>query len=275
MNSTNRLAVLERTVNLDRVAKLHHLLQGAATASLHDYVAPQMETGLLSDEVLDIARAQQRFSVVLFLATLGCENLPTPNDRHQWLTVYGVLSQAEPPDALDQLNDKLPIWWLTKAMAAPASLSAEALKQGLDTCECDLCDLDAAFELTFDFARFDLGIALIESLHAAELDTQAWLHVANTLVTRFTQYGGELAPSARLPDLARSFARIADALPNVQALSPIKSMLALKAAQVYLRCRHYAEALHECDRCTDAQDQQEAGAIRAQVEKKMRALSTA
>lgn len=272
MQPTHRLLALERIVNLDRVAKLHRLLQANAAKELEDYVAPQLESGLLSDELLNIARGLQRLGVVLFLSTLGHENLAAPNDRQLWMTIYSILSKKHPIDQLENIERELPIWWVTKAIAAPFSLTQEDLKSGFASCNCNLNDLGAAFELAFDWTRHDVIVALIESLQTSALPAEAWLHFANLLITRFTQYSDAWIYNNKISDLAHGFALIRNALPENEAVDPVKSMLSAKAARIYMHCGQYENAIEQSAYCTDPLDQEEAAVVRRLAREKMEVI---
>lgn len=255
--------MLERAVDIDRVLRLRKLIARNDAERLAAYVRSQVESGLLDDEVLDAARALQANAVVLYLATLGAENLPPPNDRAQWLGVYQALLQGSDGAALKQLDDRLPLKHLAQEIGRGEHGDPAALKARLAQCECAQADIDAALTFAFDQRRLDLAQWLIESLRDPSTTMQAWVHITQVLESRYTLYGEGIVARTGLAELAACFDLPLAQLPDVAQVASVKSLLALRSAQVYLLCGDPVRAVERCGRCTDPQDRPAVDAVMA------------
>lgn len=254
MTTERRLAVLERSVDIDRVLRLRKLIQRDDAGRLADYVGSQIDSGLLDDEVLDAARALQANAVVIYLATLGVANLPSPNDRQRWLDVYRALAKPEMKEPLSRLDDRLPLKWIAQAVVARAPHDPDVLRDRLARCACALGDIDAALTFAFDQERLDLAQALIESLRGPSTTAQAWVHLAEVLDSRYMFYADGIAARSVLADLGACFDLLLAQLPNIAGVASVRSLLALRAAQTYLSCGDTARAIDRCRHCVDPQD---------------------
>lgn len=241
-----------------RIDTIDHLLQVRDHVSLKHFVVAEVPRGLLGDATFNAARAMNRVATVIYLATLGVENLPPPNDRAVWLAVYQAISEQRETEALRRLPERLPIKWVTRAIVAGRTPAGQPLEVGMLR-RCDrrkgaLGDWLAAIELAFDCQRFDVLEALIEyragRKSAPRISVETWVHIASILSTRHV-FAENLWKVAAL---ARSYACIFRQLPATPPLADVRSLVAGDAARVFLQCGDYERSIAMAERCGSAKD---------------------
>ena len=209
-----------------RSALLEQLLEQQRHAELEDFVTQEWDKDLLGDALLNAARALRMTRTVVFLATLGVNNLEHPADRALWLLAYQSLAQNREVEGFHTLPQQLPVVWLVRQILTP---NASAPVQ---SCQGEFIDWLDAIELSIDTLRLDLLKQLTEHLTTQNQSNTAWLAAAKTLIDRARLLGApqDLAHYAHCLDLVRQQI-IADTPDN----HTIRNALTAHAARAYLK----------------------------------------
>lgn len=251
-----------------RIRTIEALLESKDYAALERFVVAEVPRGLLGDEVLDAARRMNLVPAVIYLATLGAENLPAPNDRAPWLAVYQSIARGEETEEFRALAARLPVKWVARRLAAAQPKADEKLDvTGLARCESaknDLRDWLAAFELAMDRGRFDLVEALVDRLCRCAPSLAEWVRIAQALGRRqpsLSEFNGatDVAP------LARAYERIRAQLPEMPVVSDARSLLANLASRCFLQSGGYRESIELAEACTASRDRADRLAVTAEA----------
>lgn len=241
-----------------RLAQIDRLLADADDEALVLLVTSESQSGLLSDNTLDLARAMGLASVVIYLATLITANNPRTSAGEVWLTIYqSIRARAETAD-FQCLLDSNPLKWVARCVISGCKFDVAPL----DECDASLGDLGACFELACDARRFDIVQELVEYLVPRQLPAVVWLHIGNLLVEREQFIAKSYAGTA---PLARSYMSIRAALIGVPGISAVASALALAAARCSLGCEDYSHAIQSAMAIEDPRDELEGFGLLAEA----------
>lgn len=218
-----------------RLSIIDQLLREQRHDELERVVVEFLDRGLLGDASLNAARALGLVPTVIFLATLGIENLPAPGDRAVWLETYRSLGREAETDGFRKLPPRLPVKWVVRNLLGAGETDARALGR---TKGKPLAWV-AAFELAIDRRRFDLVERMTEYRLAQKASIEEWLLVVRMIFGR-----RPLLESCRdVVPLARSLARVRNGLPVTPAIATTRSALAAHSAHYFLQSGEYAEAI--------------------------------
>lgn len=234
-------------VEAPRLGLIDRLLQNGEYGLLEQVTIDEVGKGLLSRETLDAARALRLPATVIYLATLGQENLDDAQDRPMWLAVYQSIGRGIETEAFTQLNERSAVKWMARQAMPGRAPDAAVLRR----CQGDLSDWLAAAELAVDQNRFDALETLVQEGVRRKWAALEWLNLTRLLVVRHQM----LERQMELAPLARSYARIRELLPtHSAALVNTRSRLALNAGQCFFWAGDYFAAIAQSSKATASQD---------------------
>lgn len=213
-----------KTIDWERLPRIDRLLREQRYEELETVLAEHSSQDLLSDEALMAARAMNLAPTVIYLATLGIENLPAPGQRAMWMEVYRTLGRKAPTEGFLALPKRLPARWVAQNAISGRKPDLAALRQ----CKGKLHDWRDAFELAVDQGHYELLECMTSHLLAQATSVDDWLELAGMLMERDSMLNTRID---MLP-LARSLLRICKRLPD-RGLMYTRTMLALKAANYF------------------------------------------
>lgn len=106
--------MLVTELDKQRLPLIDQLLRAQRYDLLDNVLAEQASRGLLDDATLAAARALDLLPAIIYLATLGIENLPEPGARALWLEVYRTLGRNAETEGFQALAEQLPIKWVVR-----------------------------------------------------------------------------------------------------------------------------------------------------------------
>lgn len=222
--------------NLQRLVQMNALLLAHDFESLEAAVVAHWHKGLMDEETLNTARALRLGGLVVYLATLGVQNVPDSHEHRVWLAVYQALSARAQTAAFAQLPERWPVKWALRAVIAPEDQLPEFAR--LRTCQGTTYDWMAAYELAIDTERYDLLLGMLEH-HPDAFTAEDWLTIGKMMTQR--QFGRRR--SARLEAFAASFMYVRQQLVGVDSLQQALGYLAASAGHFYLKSDCYEKAL--------------------------------
>lgn len=225
---------------------IDRLLEEGSHDELERVVYRLLDRGLLGEEFLSAARALDLVRPVIFLATLGAENLPADEARNRaiWCEVYRSLAREEETPELVQIAFDLPVRWVVRRLL-PLSGS---VPDSLDYCKGDAGAWIAAFELAIDRRGYDLAERLVAHRFTKRAPERELLLVARVLFQRSPLI--EASPLT-LP-LAQCSELIRKRLPRDTAMNPVRSDLAVHSARYFLKAGDPSRAIEAVQRATEA-----------------------
>ena len=231
-----------KAIDSQRLPQIDRLLREQRYQELDGLLAFQASRELLGDEALAAARAMQLAPTVIYLATLGIENLPDPGQRAMWLEAYRTLGRNAPTDGFLALHKRLPVRWVVQNAISGKKPDLAALRQ----CKGRLQDWRDAFELAVDNGRYELLECLTSQLLAQATPVDDWLQLVGMLIERDAM----LDTKHDVLPLARSLLRICKRLPD-RGLAYTRTMLALKAANHFRLGGAHAQAIAAAEFISD------------------------
>lgn len=226
--------MLVTELDKQRLPLIDQLLRAQRYDLLDNVLAEQASRGLLDDATLAAARALDLLPAIIYLATLGIENLPEPGARALWLEVYRTLGRNAETEGFQALAEQLPIKWVVRNAISGRPADKNALRR----CKGRVEDWLSAFDLTLDHRSFALTEQLTVHLLAQKASVDTWLTVVAHLIERHEI----LKPQREVAPLARSLVHICKRLPDVPELIFTRSLLAAQAARYFHSSGLYAEA---------------------------------
>lgn len=239
--------MLIRETDRQRLLLIDRLLRQQNHQQLEQVIVAEAARGLFTIEVLGAARALRLAPVVIYLATLGVENLPDAGGHALWLAVYQSIAKGAETEAFRRLQDRLPVKWVARMVMAGDTIDMAALAR----CKGKPDDWLAAFELAVDQHRFDLFERLVEQGVRRKATIEDWLNLAKMMMPRQPL----LARLRDLEPLGRSYARMRGQLPAIAELANSRSLLALQAARCLAQSGDHAGAIALATQATATRDQ--------------------
>lgn len=236
-----------KTIDWERLPRIDRLLREQRYDELESVLEEHAGQDLLGDDALMAARAMNLAPTVIYLATLGIENLPDPGQRAMWLEVYRTLGRKTPTEGFLALPKRLPIRWVAQNAISGKKPDLAALRQ----CKGKLHDWRDAFELAVDHGHYALLECMTSHLlgpAAASVDD--WLELVRMLMERDSM----LSTKVDVLPLARSLLRICKRLPE-HGLTYTRTMLALKAANHFRVGGANAQAIAAAEFISDPEHQ--------------------
>ena len=223
-----------------QLRRLDGALRSQDQATLTQLVAQGLDDGLLSAATLAHARALRLVPTVLFLATLGQENLDDAaerDDRARWLAAYQSVQAGGINDALARISSRLPLKWTVRALLrkAPAPLDRLALHR----CQGDTEQWLAACELALDFLAFDVLDAMVRHRLQQSRDVAFWLGLARSMLLRMRQLRHESCAQSAAALLAEVYQQ----LPHRPELAAIRDDLPTRIAELYCQGGRFDAAI--------------------------------
>lgn len=227
--------MLVSELDKQRLPLIDQLLRAQRYDLLDSVLAEQASHGLLDDATLAAARALDLLPTVIYLATLGIENLPQAGMRPVWLEAYRSLGRRAETEGFQALADRLPLKWVVRSAISDVKPDVAALRH----CKGDTDEWLTAFDLSLDHRCFVLTETLTVHLLAQKIPVETWLTVVAHLIERHEV----LKPQREIAPLAHSLMRICKHLPDVPELLFTRSLLAVQAAHYFQKVRMNAEAM--------------------------------
>jgi hypothetical protein len=231
-----------KAIDWKRLPLIDRLLREQHYEELEAVLAEHADQELLGDEALAAARAMNLVPTVIYLATLGAENLPDPGNRVMWMEVYRTLGRKAPTEGFLALPKQLPVRWVAQNAISGKKPDLASLRQ----CKGRLEDWRAAFELAVDHGHYNLMECVTNHLLAQKLSVDDWLDIVGMLVQRDSMLDTKIDT---LP-LARSLLRICKRLPG-QGLGYTRTTLALRAANYFRIGGAHAQAISAAEFITE------------------------
>lgn len=235
-----------KTIDWERLPRIDRLLREQRYDELDTLLQEHAAQDLLGDEALTAARAMNLVPTVIYLTTLGVENLPEPGKRAMWLEVYRTLGRKSPTDGFLALPKRLPARWLALNAISGKKPDLATLRQ----CKGSLRDWRDAFELAVDHGHYDLFEAMTSHLLAQGRSVDDWLELVGMLMERDSMLNTKID----ILPLARSMLRVCKRLPD-RGLMYTRTMLALKAANHFRNGGALAQAIAAAEFITDPEYQ--------------------
>ena len=235
-----------KTIDWERLPRIDRLLREQRYDELDTLLQEHAAQDLLGDEALTAARAMNLVPTVIYLTTLGVENLPEPGKRAMWLEVYRTLGRKSPTDGFLALPKRLPARWLALNAISGKKPDLATLRQ----CKGSLRDWRDAFELAVDHGHYDLFEAMTSHLLVQGRSVDDWLELVGMLMERDSMLNTKID----LLPLARSMLRVCKRVPN-HGLTYTRTTLALKAADYFRNGGAHAQAIAAAEFVTDPQQQ--------------------
>lgn len=231
-----------KSIDWKRLPLIDRLLREQRYDELEAVLEEHAGQDLLGDAALSTARAMNLAPTVIYLATLGVENLPQPGNRAMWLEVYRTLGRKAPTEGFLALPKRLPVRWVAQNAISGDKPDLASLRQ----CKGRLQDWREAFELAIDQGHYGLVEQLTSHLLARNMSVDDWLDIVGMLMERNSMLDTKIDT---LP-LARSFLRICKRLPG-QGLAYTRTTLALKAAHYFRVAGQNAQAIAAAELIND------------------------
>ena len=224
-----------KAIDGKRLPLIDRLLREQKYEELDAVLTEHAGQELLGDEALLAARAMNLVPTVIYLCTLGVENLPAPGSRAIWLEAYRTLGRKAPTEGFMALSKRLPLRWVVENAISGQKPDLSSLRE----CKGKLADWRAAFELTVDHRHYELTQCLTTHLlEQKKLSVDDWLDIVGMFMERESMLDKKLD---MLP-LARSFLYICKWLPD-KGLTYTRNTLALKASGYFQRGGEYKQAI--------------------------------
>lgn len=222
--------------------ELEHAVQTNNHPRIEALVHSRFDTDLLSDDMLESARAMELSATVIFLATLGIYNLPEPNDRNSWLEIYNSLAKHQLTDEMLKASDDNPIKQMVLAIIESKNskdylanfvFSEKYKEHWVISCQ-----------LAFDHQKFEI-------LHKLLLDIQEiknyWdfslkLKLVKSIVSRFPVHS-KIRGVKPYSEVAKIYTIANNYLPDTPEFSELKTWFSLWIADAYWRNRQFDNAL--------------------------------
>lgn len=231
-------------MHLQRLVKgIDTLLRNQEYDRLEALVVEQLAHGLLDDDVLLAARMLDLRPAVIYLATLGVENLPDPGRRALWVGAYRSLGRQSEVPEFAELPDHLPIKWVVRNAMANATTGAA----GLHGCHGKQQDWLDAVDFSVDIRRFDLTLALVRRLASARISQDVWLQLSS----HFMQRHAYVKDLAGLEPLGQAVLQVARHVPGTLRFRNVRSVLAHHAGECFQRAGAYKRVLEAMRLSTD------------------------
>lgn len=235
--------MLMKASDLRRLPLVDLYLREQQYEKLETLVEAEAAQGLLDSDTLASARALNLVPTVIYLATLGLENLADPGDRALWVEIYRTLGRKTETEGFQELPNHLPLKWVVQSVISGKAPDLKALQR----CRGKPDDWQAAYELVVDQHHFELAEHMTTHLLEQKLPVDAWLQITGMLVERQSL----LVSSRESAPLARSLIRICKRLPVTPLLRTTRSTLALQAALYFQQAGEHAKAIRTVDLVVD------------------------
>lgn len=202
--------------------RIDELLRSQDYDQLQEVVLDALPRGLLDDAALQCARMLDLRPTVIYLATLGAENLPEPGKRPLWVEVYRTLGRRQATEGFDALPESLPLKWMVRALLSDGKHDLPALRR----CHGTSSDWLDAFGFALDCRAPAQAETLTRHLAVSRVPAELWRQMASELLLRYEHIKS-------CPDqgaLGRTIAQVIRQMPETAQLRYTRDLLAMHAA---------------------------------------------
>lgn len=227
--------MLVSDLDKQRLPLIDQLLRAQRYDLLDSVVAEQAGHSLLDDATLAAARALDLLPTVIYLATLGIENLPQAGARPVWLEVYRSLGRKAETEGFQALAERLPLKWVVRNAISDAPPDITALRQCKGRHDAWL----DAFDLALDHKLFHLSKPLLAHM----LTQSSVVDLCLSVIARIIARHDILKSQREIGPLAEGLAGVCKRLPDVPELKYSRSLLMAQTAKFFQQAGLHAQAL--------------------------------